>query len=225
MLLSAAVPPFFYNLKGKKKFKDVLWNGIIICLVGLLAMGLVMAIHLTQLSLYFDSGKEAFVYFADRAEDRGMTSIKHTDSAATVFGNWMQKVKVFYFSKQFTAIAWWEIEFNDDWNTFGNFHLFAGGLVLTSIILKGFVSLGWIKAKNLQKEIHAVFLLSLTTVAATLSSWSWFPALGHMSDHYHMNGIMYMILMGVFVFALTGVLLQTCIHLLVSIGHNKRPAS
>lgn len=224
MLLSAAVPPFFYNLMKQKKFREILLNGIIICLVGLLAMGLVMAVHLAQLTLYFDSAQEALAYFADRAEDRGVTNIKHTDSAAAVFRNWMQKVKVFYFSKQFKSIAWWDIEFKEDWNTFGNFHLFTGGLVLLSFLLKASANLGWVKADVLQKEIHTAFVLSLATIAATLSSWSWFPALGHMSDHYHMNGIMYMILMGVFVFALTGILLQTIIHLLVSIRQNQQAA-
>lgn len=219
MLLSAAVPPFFYNLKQRMKFKDILWNGFSICLVGLLAMGLVMAVHIIQLSLYFDSVEEAFLYFANRTEERGVTTIKHADSVSQVFRNWMNKVKVFYFSKRLTGILWWEIDVSNDWVNFGTFHFATAGMIGIAGLYKLLVLMGVVKAKEKQAEIHTLFLFAIATIAATLSSWSWFPALGHMSDHYHMNGIMYMILMGIFVFGLAGILLHTSIHLLVTIGH------
>ena len=134
----------------------------------------------------------------------------------------MTKVDIFYFSKRLTGILWWEVDLNDDWNNFGYFHYFTAGLIVLASLYKCLALIGLIKSKEKQAEIHTLFLLGLATIAATLSSWTWFPALGHMSDHYHMNGIMYMILMGIFVFALAGVFLHTTIHLLVTIGHAEK---
>jgi hypothetical protein len=53
-------------------------------------------------------------------------------------------------------------------------------------------------------------------MAALVSSWTWFPALGHMSHHYHMNGIMYIIPFGLSTYALIGVLVESILKLVVA---------
>lgn len=218
LLLSAAVPPFFFNIKAKQNVKKILWNGISICLVGTLALGLVLAIHLIQLSLYFDSIEQAFQYLIGKSEERGVTTLKHADSVSQLFRKWMNGVKVFYFSKRVTSVVIGMEEWvQDGWNTFKTLHLVVIIISLIAAILQWFTRKGLVILKDFHSEINNLFTLSIASLAATLSSWSWFPALGHMSDHYHMNGIMYMILMGLFLFALIGVFLQTSIHLMVSV--------
>ncbi len=152
MILSAAVPAFYFNLRAKKTFKEVIWNGILTILIGTAAMFSVMIIHTIQLTLYFDSLKEAVLYLADRTEARGVTTIKHANSVQQVFLRWM-KVKVFYFSKRFKIlIPQFEIKEYSKWNNFGNFHWVSLIMVSIAMCLKSLQAFGVAFTKNHQGD-------------------------------------------------------------------------
>ncbi len=203
LILSPAISAFYYNLRTGMKFKDILWNGFTICLVGVLSLITVMVLHSIQLSLYFGSLDKAINYLLDRSQERGMSNVNQAESVIEVFQRWM-KVKVFYISNRITTVVPNYKKFDQTWNTFGRFHLAAFFGVIFSGVLKIIQPIIWPKNGMHKEEIHQVYLLAITSLAATLASWSWFPAIGHMRAHYHMNGIMYMIPMGIAVFILWG---------------------
>jgi len=211
LILSAAIPTFFHDLQAKRHFKDVLWNGVTICLTGTGAFFVVLVIHFFQLWLYTGSVSQAKEYLVGRAIVRGASGDTNLQTPMEIFRNWLN-VRVFYISKRVFAIfPQWQ-EYFDQFNTFGNFHIMALISVGISCVLYTLQYFGIIRNQKIKPEIDTLFTMSLTTLAAMLSSWSWFPALGHMSHHYHMNGIMYMLPFGLCLFVLVALNVQTLFH-------------
>jgi len=208
LIASAAIPVFFYDLRAKRSLKGLIIHAALVCLAGLAAFGVVMGIHFIQLYLYTGSSEEALEYLSDRAIARGGSGDTNLETPAIIFQKWLW-VKVLYLSKRFFAIfPQWQEAF-DRYNNFGNFHLLAFISAGLCMVLKFTRKVKAFRNPLVQGEIVLLFDLSLTMLAAMLASWSWFPALGHMSHHYHMNGIMYMVPYGLSLFILLGVLIQT----------------
>ena len=125
------------------------------------------------------------------------------------------KIRVFYLSKRiFGIFPQWKASF-ERMNNFKNLHLITVGAVFYAAVLLVISKLrkpgSWLN----HGQWNLLFALTLTTPAALISSWSWFPALGHMSHHYHMNGIMYVIPFGLTAFLLFSVLVEYSIQLLL----------
>ncbi len=211
LIASAAIPVFFYNLKDKKPFKGIFFNALFVCLVGLASLLMVLGIHFIQLGLYYKDWGKTFAYFDQRVLSRGSTGDTNLMTAGEIFQKWLT-VQVFYLSPSFFAIfPQWQQAFALI-NNFGNLHIFAFILIGLSLLFKALEKPIARKSESRQKEINELFYLSLTTLVALVASWLWFPALGHMAHHYHMNGIMYMIPFGITLFIFSGVLVQTLIR-------------
>lgn len=211
LIASAAIPVFFYNLRDRKTFKEIFFNAFFICLVGLASLIIVLSIHYLQLGLFNKDFGEAFSYIYGRGLIRGATGDTNLMTATQIFQEWL-KVNVFYIPPKFFEVFPQFEEGFQNINSLGNLHVFAFVLVGISMILKIFERALAKGSELCQKEINELFYFGLTTIVAMVVSWSWFPALGHMSHHFHMNGIMYMIPFGLTLFMFTGVFVQTLIR-------------
>jgi len=214
MIAAAAVPVFFYDMQERKSFKEMFGNLFFVCLMGLFGFISAIFIHLVQIWLYLGSGEQALAYLKDRMITRGTSGDTNLQTPGQIFVKWLY-VKVFYISDRFFAIIpQWKANF-DLFNNFANFHIFAFAEAAIAILLSTFAKKKIFASTQVQEEIRLLFNLAITMLIAMAASWSWFPALGHMSHHYHMNGIMYMIPFGITLFIFKGVLVQTLIRWLV----------
>lgn len=214
LILSAAIPVFFYDLQTKKSIKELFIHGFMVCLAGLAGFLFVILLHFVQIWFYVGNPAQAFAYLRDRAITRSSAGDTNLQTPAMIFFNWLG-VRVFYLSKRFFAIfPQWQAPF-EHLNNFANLHWMAFISAGIAFVLKGMQKLKVIRGTQKQKEVETLFNLGLTTLLAMLASWTWFPALGHMAHHYHMNGIMYMVPFGLTLFILMGFLIQTLLHWLV----------
>jgi hypothetical protein len=214
LIASAAIPVVFYDLQANKRLLDIARNFLFVCLCGLAGLLAVLLVHFIQLVFFYKDLFEPLHFLTDRAIARSAGGDTNLLTPYQIFINWLY-VRVFYISDRVFAIfPQWKKNF-DLYNNFANFHFFAFVEAGIAIILRVFMKQKLFSGLQVQKEIHLLFNLAITMLVAMVASWSWFPALGHMAHHYHMNGIMYMIPFGITLFIFTGLLIQTLIRWLV----------
>lgn len=217
LILSAAIPVFYYDLKAKKPFKTWLGHGFWVCLMGVGGLLLAMGIHLVQLSLYEGSVSGALGYFLNRAETRGPGNTGVFQTTLGLFDFWLH-VPVLYFSQKWTALfPQWLLQYEwkplfDRMNTLLALHLLVLAGAVTTNLMAVFNRKGWIRHHGLINDLHTLLPLGWATLAAMLASWAWFPAQGHMSAHPHMNGVMYMIPFGLTAFLFLGAVVHSLVH-------------
>jgi hypothetical protein len=214
MVLSGAIPVFFYEINRRENWKTILWCCIQVCLIGLLGLALVMGVHFIQLSNYLGSTSQAVDYLVTKAIFRSAGGDTNLQTPLQIFERWLT-VRVIYLPPDlFSVFPQWE-EPVSRINTFGHLHRFAFAATLYAFALLSACKLSFAKNWLSQPQQNRLLALSLTTLASLLASWSWFPALGHMSHHYHMNGIMYIIPFGLTAYLLFGVLVEYSFQLLL----------
>jgi hypothetical protein len=207
VVLSGAIPVLYYEIMQQEHWKKVVWRCIQVCWMGVVGFAIVMVVHFFQLWLYLGTSAEAADYLFNRAISRSSGGDTNLQTPLEIFWRWME-VRVFYLPNQvFAVFPQWEEPFNRI-NTFRNFHLVSLGAILYALFLLALNQFRPSHRWMTEGQKSRLFALALVTPAALLSSWSWFPALGHMSHHYHMNGIMYMIPFGLTAFVLFGVLVE-----------------
>jgi hypothetical protein len=219
MVLSGAVPVFYYEVRNKAKFLHILWRGIQVSLIGVFGFLLAIGVHFIQLWLYLGSSEAAYELLVGKALLRGPSGELDTQVPLTIFMKWME-VRVFYVA-QFVYSIFPQFEYLlEKVNTLRRFHLISFlmvGLSWGILVLDRATKKGKILMEN---EKRNLFALSTTLLVAMISSWTWFPALGHMAAHLHMNGIMYMIPFGLCFYALFGVVVQHSIRIMISLPYD-----
>jgi len=211
LIAAAAIPVLYYDLQERKPVKEVVTHLFFVGLMGLLGFITAILIHFVQIWLYLGNGSQALAYLKNRMVTRGSGGDTNLQTPGQIFTNWLY-VKVFYFSERFFAIVpQWKANF-DLYNNFANLYIFTFIEAGIAILLRIFQNKRLFKNPQVKSEIQLLFNLAITTLVALIASWSWFPALGHMAHHYHMNGIMYMIPFGITLFIFTGALVQTLIR-------------
>lgn len=216
MMLSGAIPVFFYEIYRRTNWKTILRRSIQVCLMGAAGFGVVMAVHFIQLWLYLGTAQEAADLLLFKATFRSFGDSTNLQTPLQIFQRWMN-ARVFYLPRHiFAVFPQWQAAF-DQYNNFGNFHKFSLAAVVYAFILLIIDRFRADRRRMAPEKKNRLFALALTTPAAMLASWSWFPALGHMSHHYHMNGIMYLIPFGLTVFVLFGVLVEYSIQWVIKL--------
>ena len=210
LILSAAIPVFYYELKRRSSFRFLLLRCITTCLVGLGAFCVVFILHLLQISSYLGSIQQALAYFFGRTSLR-VSGIDMT--YGEVFKRWME-VPVFYLTEEFflqsngRPYAMIQPPYIHTWNSFRWYHIAFMVFAAAAWVMKGARRLLRIDDVQLQKEIRDCSIAAAAGFAAMLSSWSWFLAKEHMATHLHQNGIMFMFPFGLTFYILAGLVVQ-----------------
>jgi len=209
LILSAAVVVFFHELLNGHNFKQLLTRCVLVCLTGTGAFLLVLALHIAQLSVLFQSVQTGASFILDRAAYR--TSGRTDATYRELFDIWLQ-IKMFYFGDQYLLTEATR-DFLARNSSIGRFHLYFFGTSLVSALLYGISRITSLLPESLDKRMKEMWVLVVSSFVALLSSWTWFSARGHMSGHEPLNGIIYVVPLAFFFYMLLGVLFQTVVDL------------
>ncbi|MBN1267943.1 MAG: hypothetical protein JXA25_20795 [Anaerolineales bacterium] len=217
VILSGAVPVFFYEFSRKSSFRRLFLRCFNTCLVGLAAFGIVFLLHMIQLTLYKGTLELAWYHIVDRTQLR----VAGTEiSSRELFLRWL-RVPVFYFSEEHFIGSNGRLNTDSElyihkWNSFGVFFLVFLILAAAAAGLEFWSRRKYTETDRQRKGIHETFNIAVTGLIAMFSSWTWFLAKGHMATHLHQNGIMFMFPFAMVFYILAGYLAQTALDLYFS---------
>ena len=188
-------------------------HGLLAGAVALSAYLAVLGVHYLQLAFYYKNGAEALTFLLQKALFRVQGDSHNGIDLFEEFHLWFG-IRVFYLPKILLDLFPKLPSIIIPKNEILTLYKLLGINTIVSFLL-----FFWTKQKKFTNSVwkeksQNLVTLAFTCIGSLLASWTWFAAKGHMSDHRHMNGIMFMIPFGLTLFFFTGVVVQTLIEFL-----------